>query len=304
MLIVTIGRQLDSVRVWKAFASVYSDELDPSLKIKRHVVPIPNMKLFEYIRPVTSPAFEWLTFLTLSNITCSRTDLIQISQLTNLGALAIGPAIRAPDIGLDDSVIRSWGKTATESNAFSVLRVLSCRSQREISLRVFDCLTQLPALAIFNVEDCDLGPEENPIALQRGWKYRTGKKLSDWLVKGGTKGAGWESIVHASFQQGGAFNPQAFTVETLSVVNALPLLHLSLGGPPKDAAVDSIGDKSLKSFCRVTPHTERQLDPIRSSQKRPLAESERSGKLSVRRKPTVSAAKLQNIEDSLLAFAS
>lgn len=262
------------------------------------------MKLLEYIKPVTSTSFDWITFLNLSNITCSRTDLVQISQLANIGNLTLGPAIQAPDIGLDDSVIKSWGKTAVTSNAFSMLRVLNCRLQREITSRVFDHLSQFPALAVFNVEDCNLGPQEKPTALQRGWKYRTGRELSDWLVKGGTKGAGWNSISHACFRSGGYLSTEALTAEGVEVVNALPALHLSLGGSPKDAAVDTTGDQSMKSFYRTSPNMREHTEYVRSSNKRPLAELQPPGRNTVCKKPLVRLPKLQNIDDLLSAFAS
>lgn len=299
-----ICRHLDSVRVWKAFATVYPNELDITMKNKQHVISRPNMKILDYVKPVTSLSFDWITFLTLSNVTCSRSDLIQISQLTNIGALTVGPAVQAPDIGLDDSLIRIWGRTAVTSNAFSMLRVLNCRSQREITPRAFDHFNQFPALAIFNAEDCKLGLEEKPMALQHGWKYRNGKDLSDWLVKGGTTGTGWDSIVHACFRLGGAFSMEALTAEGVAVLDALAVLHLSLGGPPNNAAVDRIGEQSLRSFYRMCPDKHRHVKSVRSSYKRPLAEVLPSGNNSVRKKPTVRAPRLQNIEDVLFAFGS
>ena len=283
---------------------MYPNELDKTMKNKQHVISRPNMKLPNYIKPVTSPSFDWITFLTLSNVTCSRTDLIQISQLTNIGALTVGPAVQAPDIGLDDSLSRIWGRTAVTSNAFSMLRVLNCRSQREITPRAFEHFNQFPALATFNAEDCKLGPQEKPMALQHGWKYRTGKYLSDWLVKGGTTGAGWDSIVHACFRLGGAFSMEALTVEGVAVVDALAVLHLSLGGPPRDPAADRIGDQSLRSFYRMYQDKYKHVESVQSSHKRPLAEVSPRGKNSVRKKPTVRALKLQNTEDLLSAFGS
>lgn len=297
-------RRLDSVKVWKAFASTYPNKQDISLMSKQHIVSHPNMKILDYIKPVVSPSFDWITFLALSNITCSSMDLIQISQLTNLGVLSIGPHIQAPEIGLDDSVIRSWGRTAATSNAFSMLRVLNCRSQKEVTSRAFSHLNQFPALALFSVENCNLGSQEKSMALQHGWKYRTGKDLSDWLVKGGASGARWDSIMYTCFGLGGAFSVEALTAEGVAVVDALPVLHLSLGRPQKDAALDKTGNRSLRFFYRVPLYAQELVESGRSAHKRLLGEVTPPGQNPIRKKPTIRASKLQDIGDLLSTFGS
>lgn len=123
------------------------------MKRKLHVILEPNMKLGEYTKHLESPSFNWITFLSVSHITCSRTDLIKICDLANLGVLTIGEKVHAPDIGLDDSVIRSWGRIAANSDKFSSLRVLNCRAQRGVTPKVFEHLNQFPALSSFNVEE-------------------------------------------------------------------------------------------------------------------------------------------------------
>ena len=39
------------------------------------------MKLGDYITPLISPSFHWITFLSLSNLTCVRVTGIHISYL-------------------------------------------------------------------------------------------------------------------------------------------------------------------------------------------------------------------------------
>lgn len=80
-------RQLDSLQNWKAFASAYPLDFNPSLKRRHQIIDRPNMGLGEYIKPISSTKFDWISFLTLSYITCSRTDLVKISHLPNLGVL-------------------------------------------------------------------------------------------------------------------------------------------------------------------------------------------------------------------------
>ncbi|MCJ1452754.1 hypothetical protein MMC28_003097 [Mycoblastus sanguinarius] len=258
------------------------------------------MKLVDYITPISSSSFHWITYLTLSYITCSRTDLVQISRLPNLGVLTIAENVKAPDIGLEDSILRTWGRIAATSSAFSMLRVLNCRSQRELTSRSFDHLNQFPVLALFNVEDCNIGPWEKPVALQYGWKYRTGKDLSDWFAKGGAIGSGWDSIVHASFRMGGTFSAETLTVEGVDAVDSLPVLHLCLGAIPREAVVDKKGDKSMRSFYRVAPNFELH----HPSKKRFLNEGQPYSANSSRKKPTIRSSKRQNMEDMLIGLNS
>ncbi|KAL9065584.1 MAG: hypothetical protein Q9161_008140 [Pseudevernia consocians] len=313
-----VALQLISVKVWKAFAVAYPNEGVDTLKRKHHVIARPNMKLGDYIAPLISPSFHWITFLSLSNITCaqykapthkiaitdselmiqSRTDLAQISQLTNLGVLTIGRNLTTPDIGLDDSIIRGWGRSASTSDAFGLLRVLNCLSQKDITTTVFTHFNQFPALSLFNVEDCNISSKHRQAARNHGWNYRTGKDFSDWLVKGGTSSAGWDSIVHAGFQLGGAFNEKTLAAEGVEAIDAIPILHMCVGATQPDALVEVTEDRSLRSFYRESVGT------IRSPDKRPLSQNIAPSTRMPRKKPTLRASKQQRMEDLLTGFGT
>lgn len=225
----------------------------------------------------------------------SRTDLVQISKLTNLGVLTIGQNVTT----IDDSIVRGWGRTASSSDAFGLLRVINCRSQKDITAGVFAHLNQFPALSVFNVEDGKLGPKHRHSARNYGWNYRPGKDLSDWLVKGGTTGAGWDSIVHADFQLGGAFSEERLTAEGVETIDAIPVLHVSVGAAQSDEPVDVTGDGSLRTFYRE------RIDTIRFPNKRRLSQDIAPSIKMTRRKTTlrvVRASKQQNMEDLLTGF--
>ena len=223
----------------------------------------------------------------------SRTDLVQISKLTNLGVLTIGQNVTT----IDDSIVRGWGRTASSSDAFGLLRVLNCQSQKDITAGVFAHLNQFPALSVFNVKDCKFGPKHRHSARNYGWNNRPGKDLSDWLVEGGTTGAGWDSIVHADFQLGGAFSEERLTAEGVEAIDAMPVLHVSVGAAQSDEPVDVIGDGSL--FYRE------RIDTIRFPNKRRLSQDIAPSIKMTRRKTTsrvVRASKQQNMEDLLTGF--
>ena len=151
---------------------------------------------------------------------------------------------------------------------------------------------------MFNVEDCNLGPQHREAARNHGWSYKTGKDLSKWLVKGGTTSTGWDSIIHASFQFGGRFSEKILTAEGVEAIDAIPVLHVSIGAAQPDALVDVAGDRSLGSF-----HRER-VDTIRFPNKRPLSQKLASGVKKSCKKPTLRASKQQKLEDVLSEFGA
>ena len=271
--------------------------MDENLKHKHHTIVEPNMKLSDYMNPITSPSLSWITSLTLSSITCSRTDLIQISRIINIGTLSIGPNVEAPDIGIDDSIIRGWGRLATDSDAFTVLRVLSCRSQKEMTPRIFAYLNQFPSLDLFKVEHSNLGPQGKPLALQHGWKSITGVDLSSLHVKGGTEGMGWDSAADACFRVGEQF--YAVKEDGVTGIDELPVLHLALGYIPAVPTVDKTGNHTWQCFYRTKREASQRDDPLRNSKKRNLEEVQPKLPL---KKPTMRASKQQNLEDVLMGF--
>ena len=296
--------QLDSVEVWKAFVSTYPLELHPSSRCKHYTVERPNRGLGDYIKPICSPSFDWITFLTLSNITCARTDLIRISQLPNVGALTIGPDVVADEHGLDDGIVRTWARTAVTADAFTMLRVLCCRSQKDITHRVFSYLNQFPVLAIFNSENCDLTYQLNSDALRYGWKYRTGEVLSERLIKSGAKRTEWNSVVHASFQLGGSCCRESSMMPGVEAFDRLPRLHLSIGGLPRAAAESLAGDESIKSFYRTGAIASRSDNSLNSSlNKRRLGQSYFLSNRNVLKRPRIRSSKEQSIEASLSGIA-
>ncbi|MCJ1471065.1 hypothetical protein MMC07_009713 [Pseudocyphellaria aurata] len=295
-----VASDLDSLRIWKVFASAYPGEDDETLNWKDHVILRPEGSFTSYITPLISPSFQWITFLTLSFITCSRTDLLQLSRLVNLGVLSICEEVSCSDIGLDDGIIRSWGRAAAESNAFSMLRVLNCRSQREITSRVLNYLNDFSSLAVFAVEDCNIGPQHKRLALSLGWQYKTGVDLSRFLVQAGATDSAWGTVIRACFRGSGSFSVQHVTAEGVAAVDALPVLHFSLGGTIPDAVVDVTGNHSMRTFHRVNVHV-----PVSV----PMKALKRPGQISqsadqARKKPTMRSAKEQSMENMLIEFSS
>lgn len=245
------------------------------------------------MKPIISPSLNWITSLTLSNIICSRTDLIQISQITNIGSLSVGPNVQAEGVGIDDSIIRSWSRLAVDSDAFSVLRILNCHSQKEMTPRIFTYLDQFPSLDFFNVSDSNFGPQGKPLALNHGWEIKTGMDLSNLLVQGTSEGWGWDSATAAWFRLQGHSCAEALTEDAVRRIDGVPGLELALGPVPVPTVY-------LQCFCRTKREGYQRNEPLQKSNKRNLEEVR--PKLP-RKKPTVRASKQQNLEDVLVGFS-
>ena len=237
------------------------------------------MALPDYVKPLISASMSWITFLTLSTITCSWLDLINISKLSNIGTLTIGEGVEASDGGFDDSVVRAWARAATESDAFSMLRVLACRKQRSITSQVFLYIGQIRSLLHFLTEDCSIGPRDRPYAEASGWKYRTTDKFGGYLKSRGINDSSWDTIIHACFHQ------------NTDLSTCTPILHFSLGKI-------LTGDNGLRCFYR---------NEIRSEAPQPLTATKRefidSGRDQPPPKRAIKMSKQRNDSDLMTEFS-
>ncbi|KAL8821352.1 MAG: hypothetical protein Q9223_000617 [Gallowayella weberi] len=138
--------------------------------LKRQLWLEVKKSLDECIRHVTSPSFNWITFLTLTNLSCTRTDLIQVSRLTNLGMLTIETSDQSAS-GLEDGIVRAWGRAASEAGAFTKFRILVCRPQSGITGKSFAYMQDFPALDMVLLGNCCSGLAEfvNQ-AEEHGWQ--------------------------------------------------------------------------------------------------------------------------------------
>ncbi|KAL9635340.1 MAG: hypothetical protein Q9164_003521 [Protoblastenia rupestris] len=301
-----VRSQLDSVKVWKAFVLAYPNVTEETLRRKRKVIMDPNMPLASYIEAVTSSNFQWLTFLNLQHITCPRTALVHISRLTNLAVLTIGEGVRAPEIGVDDGIIRIWGRiAATDPSAFTLLRVLSLILVPHATARVFNYLDGFPVLGILNVDVSSDEIEFRLAAESQGWRRVTDKKVS-LDINSRVMVAEGESILHATFELAGEYGKELSKQEGVESVESLPRLHLALGGDPRYSVVGVEGQRLMRCFCRTTPRRVKDVrDPFSAGGKRPVPEPTspvRNNAVAKRRKVKVS--KQQDMAELLLGFGS
>src|SRR5205809_114074 len=105
-----------------------------TLMYHRQSIIKPSIPLDGYVKPIVSEPFHWITHLSISNVTFSRSELVNLSKLVNIGALDILSSPRFPQNTLgtmEDGIVRAWSRAATEEGAFSKLRVLMLRYHTE-----------------------------------------------------------------------------------------------------------------------------------------------------------------------------
>jgi hypothetical protein len=105
-----------------------------------------------YIAHLNNPNLDWITTLTiLDDGAISRSGWLQLSKLTNLGALWVDSRVR--DGGsLDDSVLKVWSTSAQLSNGFAALRFFHLLSRAAFNGGVLGCLHNLPLLQVVHLQ--------------------------------------------------------------------------------------------------------------------------------------------------------
>ena len=304
-------RDLDSLHTWKTFAQAYIKEPDAeALQSRTQIVPRLDMYLDDYIEHITSPAFAWITFLSLSDITCSRVDVINIARLVNLGTLTIGPGIQLPDVGIDDHIIRSWSRSALESGAFSRLRVFACRNQVQLTERSFHCIRGLPALNAVVLEACSLGSSNRHSAKKFGWDYRGSKALALLLSDGGCTDKSWESIVKTLHDKADGSHQNYSRLEDDQTTAQTPILSFSIGGAPKPASFDKAGKNHICYFEKMHEIPTASIDDkqasliagtsedVRQARKRAVLRQDKEPV----KKRTIKSSKQRQIESAFTEF--
>ena len=88
------------------------------------------------------------------------------------------------------------------------------------------------------------------------------------------------------------------TSQGVGVIDAIPVLHMSVGASQSDAMVDVVGDGGLRSFYRE------RADTMTLPSKRRFSQALVPSIKMPRTKPTLRASKLQKLSDILTGFGA
>lgn len=96
-----------------------------------------------------------------------------VSKITNLVTLYVtsgGEAVREP---FNNHIIRAWSEDATTIGSLSQLQLLFVQGQSDITARVFDFISVLPALTGFCSYKCGVTAKDKSLAEEAGWRRST-----------------------------------------------------------------------------------------------------------------------------------
>ncbi|KAH9890846.1 hypothetical protein F4778DRAFT_371079 [Xylariomycetidae sp. FL2044] len=131
----------------------------PKLYKHRIEVEFPNLPLDDYIKPLNSTSFEFLSHLKITgSVSFGTHELLGLPQLKNLAVLEIiqprprllnsngDPGTSFPRV--NDSILREW---STQPGVFPVLRVLRIWGEHFTTARSLQYISKFPALGVYDV---------------------------------------------------------------------------------------------------------------------------------------------------------
>ena len=181
--------------MWRVFAEAYGQETDNVRllerieKFKGLVTQLNTRRCLELISVQTTLESNWLTHLTLSGVECSRTDLLELTQIWNLGILIIFSdngvsqysSMDCKGARVDDRIIRAWAFAVLEAGAFRKLHTLACIGQDRLGHQIFEHLTVFPVLTSFLVNRLSFKPLPKQTTLDENWRCVSNKPT--WLFE-------------------------------------------------------------------------------------------------------------------------
>ncbi|KAL8893051.1 MAG: hypothetical protein Q9215_000056 [Flavoplaca cf. flavocitrina] len=296
--------QLDSLRTWKVFTSVFANQRNDRPVNKMLVLSESTTNLLECIMHIVSPSFQFITFITLSNISCLRNDLIQLSRLTNLGMLRITTGF--PDstgVSLEDRIIRAWGRAAAESGAFTKLRILVCKYQTHLTSEVFAYLRDFPALDVVVLDGCwSLGGVAEE-AEKHEWHATAHSKLRHDSL--GYRSPPWKDIYSRLLNNKNLSVIEAMGEASDHDENSVPILDVSMVSAVQPASLQLNRCQNLSDHAWYFRRKGRCADPgslpMLRPQRRARAEDP-DARSQALKKPAMRSSQQRTMKDSLADF--
>jgi hypothetical protein len=209
------------------------------------------------VTPIVSESFHWITHLSISNVIFSRTELVNLSKLVNIGALDILASPRCPRTSLDtmeDGIIRAWSRAATEDGAFSKLRVLMLRYHTEVTPRSLEYINCFPSLMLYNVTGCSITTKSEGKANKLGWTCEAGKDLLEALQRDKEMAQSWDLPIHACFRRAGVLAAlDQSKVEPVQRIDKLPVLNFRIGPNASEDLFANLLNSDMLFFQRLSP---------------------------------------------------
>ncbi|KAH0556023.1 hypothetical protein GP486_006037 [Trichoglossum hirsutum] len=252
-----VRAQLDSFHIWRVFVTVYHEEEEMSLMYHRQSIIKPSIPLDGYVKPIVSESFHWITHLSISNVIFSRSELVNLSKLVNIGALDILASPRFPQISRDtmeDGIVRAWSRAAAEEGAFPKLRVLMLRYHTEVTPRSLEYINSFPSLMLYNVTGCSITARSEAKARKLGWTCEAGRDLVEALHRDKEMARSWDLPIHACFRRAGVLQSlDTSKVESVKRIDKLPVLNFRIGPNASEDLFTAFLKLDMLFFQRLPP---------------------------------------------------
>lgn len=175
------------------------------------IILAPKSELITYTRALTSANYDFITALSIT-VEFPVSDLVKLSKLVNLVALEIINPTTGQSL-VSDFLVRAWSLSASEDEAFRILRILRLWNHKEITPKSVYNLVHFPSLVIYDVRGCfeNCRPQKDS-----GWVYghtrgsvftasnqsqqkdidSLVKILDEGLIKGESQRIRWDYTLH------------------------------------------------------------------------------------------------------------
>ena len=195
--------------------------------------------MIDYATSLSTPSLTFITSLIIWNIPLPKTDLINISKITNLGSLIVGSETWGFrfEVGLDDQIVRAWSRAAQEAGAFSQLRFFACAGENQVTSRIYEYLTAVPSLCFIsintpkNVSIHTPGVEKCP-ANGHTWSDAVPYIHETIGDSGSYQALGWNSQSHNLYRMSGSHLGKKDLQSKAVAAKSLPFFTLCMGSPP------------------------------------------------------------------------
>lgn len=250
-----------------------------------------------WIDQVISPSFAWVNFLTLDDIILSRTDLLQLSRLTNLGVLTVG-RMRGDD--LDDNIIRAWGRAASEVGAFSRFRILVCSWQHSITERIFTYFEDFPELGLYVVDRHSYSSAFMDEGKKHNWRMMKDLPMRINSLEVETPSFCPWYDVYSRCVEGGVFDDNKLDHRGEGAGQGLAVLDLSSRA---HGTLDTLQRADTRLFARTSRCTSDKTHTPHLDRKRTSDESSEAKHL-FPRKRTIRTSRQRHMGDMISEFAT
>lgn len=245
--------------------------------------------------------------LTLQTINCTRSDLVSLTRLTNLGCLTMGEHLVCDaGPGVDDAVVRAWSDHMdADANLWRMLRVLSLRLQPRITVRSLRHLRTLPMLQVVNVSECGIAWEQRKEVRGLGWRCHSSRNDAGVEKQMMSAGGGflWDEMAERGLALAHSVQGDGAGQGKVEALDRLPRLHLALGrshirpGEGRDGFI--VGRKKM-TFVRSSLPSAEASGEASAKQKRKCDEGGLPKESLPSKRPTLRQGHQQDLSNSFL----